>query len=199
VANAISPQALSDLIGSIYDCALDPSRWEQTLPDVMDALDCHMLALTLTDLRHHRLLLQRTVGVEPSQLEQQSKHVPEIHAIAGEALASLRSLEDPWVQSRHLTPAYVETSPYFQEWAKPAGIIDMMTFILMHTPKHLSVFGGCRHERQGIITEREIELGKLLLPHLRRAVTISKVLDVRTIVSTRMAEAKHFGRETGRI
>jgi PAS domain-containing protein len=34
-----------------------------------------------------------------------------------------------------------------------------------------------------------IELGKLLLPHLRRAVTISKVLDVRTIVGTRMAEA----------
>jgi hypothetical protein len=52
VADAISPQALSELIGSIYDCALDPSRWDQTLPDVMDALDCHLMALHLTDLRH---------------------------------------------------------------------------------------------------------------------------------------------------
>jgi DNA-binding CsgD family transcriptional regulator len=31
-------------------------------------------------------------------------------------------------------------------------------------------------------------LGKLLLPHLRRALTISKVLDVRTIAGARMAE-----------
>ena len=38
MADAISPQALSELIGSIYDCAFVPSRWDQTLPDVMDAL-----------------------------------------------------------------------------------------------------------------------------------------------------------------
>ena len=36
------------------------------------------------------------------------------------------------------------------------------------------------------LAEREIELGKLLLPHLRRATMISKVLDVRTIESARM-------------
>src|SRR5258708_35135093 len=63
-----------------------------------------------------------------------------------------------------------------------------MQFFLMHTPIHLAGFGVSRHERQGIITEREIELGKLLLPHLRRAVTISKVLDARAIKGARMAE-----------
>jgi PAS domain-containing protein len=59
----------------------------------------------------------------------------------------------------------------------------------MQTPMHVSAFSAARNDRQGVITEREIELGRLLLPHLRRAVTISKVLDVRTIVGTRMAEA----------
>jgi hypothetical protein len=81
VADAISPQALSDLIGSIYDCALDPSCWDRTLADVRDALDCHQLALTLSDLRHDQLLLHKAVGVEPYQMEQLSKHVPEIDAI----------------------------------------------------------------------------------------------------------------------
>ena len=88
MADAISPHALSELIGSIYDCALDPSRWEQTLPDVMDALDCRMLALHLTDLRHHRFLLNKTAGLEPYQVEQVPKYLPEINAIFGEALAS---------------------------------------------------------------------------------------------------------------
>jgi hypothetical protein len=63
VTDAISPQALSDLIGSIYDCALDPSRWDQTLAEVRDALDCQGLMLTLTDMRYDRLLLQKSVGV----------------------------------------------------------------------------------------------------------------------------------------
>lgn len=187
MAEAISPQVLSELIGSIYDCALDPSRWEKTLPNVMDALDCHYSALHLTDLRHHRFLLNKTVGFEPYQVEQTTKYLPEINAILGEA--PWPSLDEPHVVSRHVSPAYIETSPYFQEWVKPAGIVDMMVFFLMRTPMHWSGFGVGRNERQGIITEREIELGKLLLPHLRRAVTISKVVDIRTIESARMAEA----------
>ncbi len=147
------------------------------------------LALGLTDLRQDRILLNRTLGFEPYQIERHSKHLPEIHATLGESLASRPSLDEPHVASRHLTAAHIETSPFWQEWVKPNGIVDMMTLFLMHTPMHFSLFGVVRDERQGIITEREIELGKLLLPHLRRAVTISKVLDVRIIEAARMAEA----------
>ncbi len=188
MADAISRQALSDLIGSIYDCALDPSHWDQTLADVMDALDCHMLSLTLSDLRHDRLLLHK-VSVAPYQMEQFSKHVPEIDAILGGALKSGHSLDEPYVVSRHIAATYFETSPHFHQWAKPLGMVDWIVFFSKSTPLFLSCFSGGRHERQGIITEREIELGKLLLPHLRRAVMISNVLDVRTIEGTRMAEA----------
>jgi DNA-binding CsgD family transcriptional regulator/PAS domain-containing protein len=189
VADAISPQALSDLIGSIYDCALDPSRWEQTLAHLSEALDCFALLLALSDLRHERLLLHKCIGVEQYQFERLSIYLPEVCAMQRGALASLPSFDEPYVMSRHLSPAYIEKSPYFQEWQNPTGMMDFMVFFLMHQPMHLSTFGVGRNERQGLITDREIELGRLLLPHLRRAVTISNVLDVRTIVGTRMAEA----------
>jgi DNA-binding CsgD family transcriptional regulator/PAS domain-containing protein len=189
MVDAVSPQALSDLIGSIYDCALDPSRWDQTLADVADALDCQWLMLALVDLSHHRFLLNKTVGMEQHQVEQLSKHVPEMDAILGGALKSGHSLEEPYVISRHIAATYFETSPHFREFVRPTGIVDIMQFFLMHTPMHDAGLGVGRNERQGLITEREIELGKLLLPHLRRAVTISKVLDVRTIVGERMSEA----------
>jgi DNA-binding CsgD family transcriptional regulator/PAS domain-containing protein len=188
VVDAISPHALSELIGSIYDCALDPSHWEQTLPDVGATLDCHILALHLTDLRHHRYLLNKTVGLEPYQIERLPKYLPEMQAILGEALASWPSLDEPHVDSRHLTPAYIETSPLFQEFVKPTGSVDVMQLFLIHTAMHLSFLSAARNKRQGIITDHEIELGQLLLPHLRRALTISKVLDVRTIEGARMAE-----------
>ncbi len=189
MADAISRQAFSDLIGSIYDCALDPSRCDRTLADVSEALDCFALLLALSDLRHERLLIHKRVGVEPYQFERLSMHLPEVNAMLRGALASWPSFDEPYVMSRHLSRAYIEKSPYFQEWQNPAGMVDFMMFFLMHEPMHLSTFGAGRNARQGIITEREIELGKLLLPHLRRAVTISKLLDVRTIVGERMAEA----------
>ena len=40
-----------------------------------------------------------------------------------------------------------------------------------------------------MFTERELEIAGLLLPHIRRAVTISNVLDARTIERSRMVEA----------
>ena len=189
MADAISRQAFSDLIGSIYDCALDPFRWERTLADIKDALDCHGITLTLSDLRYDRLLLQKAAGLEASALEQLPKYAPEMHARLRDALASWPSLDEPHVVSRHFSPAYIETSPYFQEWARATGTVDTMALFLMHTPLHLAGLYLGRNVRQGLITDREIELGKLLLPHLRRAVTISNVLDIRTIVGERMAEA----------
>ena len=139
MADAISPQALSELIGSIYDCALDPSRWDQTLADVGSAFDCHILTLSLIDLRHDRFLLLKTLGLEPYDAARIPKYLPEVNAILGKALASWPSLDEPWVQSRYLTPAYVETSPLFQELVMPTGSVDTMQLFLMHLPMHLSL------------------------------------------------------------
>jgi len=189
MADAVSPHEYSTLIGAIYDCVLDPSRWEQTLVGIKDALRCQNAVLSLIDLRHDRFLINRTVGVEPHWLEEQAKHVPEINAKLARNLASWPSFDEPHIISRHISQADIESSPYFQDCLKPQGLVDVMMYFLLHTSVRLGAIGMARHERQGIITEREIELGALLLPHIRRAVTISNVLDARTIERARMADA----------
>src|SRR5690606_181567 len=83
----------------------------------------------------------------------------------------------------------VYESAYFQERLKPRGIVDLMQLYLVHNPTRHAGLGFGRHERQGNFTDGENELGALLLPHLRRAVVISNVLDVRTIERSRMVEA----------
>jgi DNA-binding CsgD family transcriptional regulator len=187
MTDAISPQALSKLIGSIYDCALDPGHWDQTLGDLRDAFRAQTAQLALMDVRRGRILISKDVGMEPLLLEMQARHAPEINARLRGIYAQL-SLDEPHVASRHLSPRDWETSPFFQD-ARREGIVDIMSSILIWEPGYFSGFGTGRLERQGIITEREIELGRLLLPHLRRAVTISKVLDAQTIERARMAEA----------
>jgi DNA-binding CsgD family transcriptional regulator/PAS domain-containing protein len=81
----IDAQTLSTLIGSIYDCALDPARWDETLVDFRGALNCQTAGLQLVDLGHNSMLLNRTAGIEPYWREQQVER-----ARMAEALDALR-------------------------------------------------------------------------------------------------------------
>jgi hypothetical protein len=98
-------------------------------------------------------------------------------------------MDEPSVASRFMSRSQLAASRYAQEWGKPQSLIDYMDFFLIHSPTRLASLGFSRHERDGDFTEREIEIGRLLIPHLRRAVTISNVLDTQAIEKARMAEA----------
>lgn len=57
MGEVLSQRRLSELIGEIYDCALDPGRWEPTLAEVAETFDCAVVSLTLNDLRQNRFLI----------------------------------------------------------------------------------------------------------------------------------------------
>jgi DNA-binding CsgD family transcriptional regulator len=187
--NELSHQVLSDLIGSIYDCALDPSRWENTLSDVKDVLCSQTAVLALTDISQGRILISKSVGIATCWLREIPKHAAEINNFTHGVRARASSLDDPQLLSRDYSRSQFDSSPYVQECLKPQGLVDVLQYILIDSPTRVAAIGLGRHERQGIVTEREIEIGKLLLPHIRRSVIISDVLDVRTVERARMAEA----------
>jgi len=190
MGEVLAHRRLSELIGSIYDCALDPGRWEGTLADVAETFDCAVVSLTLNDLHNNRFLINKAAGWEPALLRLKSeRHVPEINARLTEWLAQQSSIDEMFVTSAHLSPDYIQASPYVEECLKPQGIVDIMHMFLMHTRRQFAEIGLGRHARQGVITARELELGRLLLPHLRKAVTISDILDVSSIEQAHMAEA----------
>jgi DNA-binding CsgD family transcriptional regulator/PAS domain-containing protein len=185
----VSTRSTSELIGSIYDCALDPSRWESTLAQIKEELAGESIILSLNDVRRHRLVIDKNIGWGEDGMAQRQEHLPEIHARLSEWFSRGPSLDEPFVASRRLTADYLERSPYVQRCLKPRGIVDIMHLFLVYTPSHFSELVLGRHLRDGPITDREIELGALLVPHLRRAVTISNALDARVIERARMAEA----------
>src|SRR5262245_47110941 len=184
---ALSHQELSDVIGRIYDCTLDPSRWEPTLDALRSLVACRSAQLALVDLRQRRILIQKTLGLEAHWLELQGKYLSEIAGFAERHLDSGLSMDQPLVTSRLASPARYAASPYFQEWARPQGYVDVVQINLIRTPTRMSGLALGRHESEGIVEERDIELMRLLVPHVRRAVTISNVLDVQVIEKARLA------------
>src|SRR5262245_25269513 len=97
-----SPKLLSSLIGSIYDCVLDPSRWESALGEMVVAMRCHNALLSLTDMRYDRLLLARGVNLqEPWWSEFQKTYFPEAAAHLSRILASWDDPDKPFIVSRN--------------------------------------------------------------------------------------------------
>jgi DNA-binding CsgD family transcriptional regulator len=187
MAEPLSHQALSELIGAIYDCAIDPDRWDPALAKITDAFGSAAAVLALADLRDNRILINRSVGVTPDGIATMARYTPEINAVLEDFLSEHPSLDDPWVMRRDMKA--LEASPYYNEALKPQGFVDGMIVFPMRTPTHYSAFWVGNDARAGLVTSRQVELGRLLLPHVRRAVTISNVLDVRTIERARIAEA----------
>lgn len=186
---SLASRDLSDLIGQIYDAALDPAKWEPTLERIKDVLDCQHAFLHLDDFRTKQAVIAKSVGIAQPWLERQAKMMPEVTGIIMRVLDSGHPLDEPSVASFVLTPAQLAQSPYAQEWGRPQGLVDYMDLFLIHTPTRLARLEVARHESHGNITQSEVEIARLLIPHLRRAVTISNVLDAKTVLAANLSDA----------
>ena len=145
--------------------------------------------LYLFDRSHQKFLMMKIAGVDERYWgEVIGKYGSDIHRYATADEASNRSIDEPCLMSQ-MPRAVVEESRYVQEVLKPAQLIDVMSLHLLLTPTRIASLGMARHESNGAVAERDIRLAALLLPHLRRAVMISDLLDLCTIERARMAEA----------
>ncbi len=68
---------------------------------------------------------------------------------------------------------------FYREWARPQDLVDFVSINLERTATKAATFGVFRHARDGLVDEAARHRMRLLAPHLRRAVLISKVIDFK--------------------
>src|SRR6185437_2400017 len=184
----LSPEQISGLISAIYDCVLDPELWKPTLTQLVEAFASQTGVLGLTDLHRATALGSKMVGMDPRWQEVLERHGPEIHSFTAPPYPTQESLDEPFVVSRRLSPEYCATSAYYHQVLREWGLVYVIQLMLITTPTRLAGVGFGRGERHGVITDREIRLARLMLPHLRRAVTITDVLDANAIARGRFQD-----------
>jgi DNA-binding CsgD family transcriptional regulator len=74
-----------------------------------------------------------------------------------------------------------ERNRYFVEWVRPQGISDAVTINLERAANSASNLTMGRNEAAGPVTDVELEGLRMLAPHVRRALAISQVLELKTI------------------
>lgn len=120
----VSPQRISDLIGSIYDCALDPSLWQETLRGIRDELAFQTTLMEVYTLSPAARLLMIPVGIGPDWLARaQALSADIIEMWGGRARIAGYPLEEPLV----LSPVAGEArfaNRYYREWKQAQGLTE---------------------------------------------------------------------------
>lgn len=180
-----SMEQVSALVGSIYDCALDPARWDATLASLKDMLECHGVLLLMYDMAQGRGRLMKSTGIEPGWLDRLGEHHGEIVQWARSAITRNWPADEPQVRSLHLPPDRLAQSRLAREWADPQGIVDAMILMLANSSATRTHIEMGWHRQHGLVGRREIALARLLAPHIRRSVVISDLIDLKTIEGAR--------------
>src|SRR5258705_6942489 len=77
----------------------------------------------------------------------------------------------------------------YQEWARPLGLIDFVSAVLDKSATSVVMFGVFRHERNGFVDDETRHRMRLIAPHIRRAVLIARMFDLRIAEAATFADA----------
>jgi DNA-binding CsgD family transcriptional regulator/PAS domain-containing protein len=180
----IAAPVLSNLIGSVYDCAVKPERWPETLKLIRNELDFAGASLSVIALPSGNVLLEIMSLSDFAAIERTPQDTHDPVEMWG-AMDKTRSfaLGEPIVLSRLRNRSEWETHRLYREWGSQLGVHDVLAIGLARDPTNVGSLAFLRFDSAGDIGEGEIGAAWLLIPHLRRAVAISKLLDVKSVVA----------------
>jgi len=178
----ISHGRLSDLIGIIYDCAIDPDLWPKALTMLLDETRFANTMLSAIAMPSGEILLNVAVGLAPDYLESMNDYAADVVEMWGgvEAVASY-PLDRPQVLSHARPGGEYRHGRYYKEWGAPQGLVDILAIPVARDAEAFGTIAMGWHERAGRISAADLEIPTLLLPHIQRAVSISRLLDIRTV------------------
>src|SRR5262249_49986910 len=188
----LAPERMSDLIGMIYDSAIEPDRWPGTIAEICRAVGCRSGMILLIDLHRSQHRLAYAWGMAPQWERRFLDHSDTLTGFYARAFSKEICLDgEPLVLSSVISGERAHA--IFAELTRPEGITDAMQTVVLRHAGRLAVFGANRHERTDKLSDVERTTMRLLVPHIRRAVTISDLLDVKNIeVATLAATLDSF-------
>jgi DNA-binding CsgD family transcriptional regulator len=176
----ISAARLSELIGLIYDCAIEPSRWPIAMEAIRAELDFHNATLDLILLPSGTALSNIVCNVPQDYRTLMAGAGPAVIAQwGGPEVVQALPMDRPAVLTQ-VNPNFdsdTTTNAYYTAFARPQGIIDALAIGLARDARAIGSLAFGRHESAGPIGEREIAIAHLLVPHLQRAATINRMLE----------------------
>jgi DNA-binding CsgD family transcriptional regulator len=177
---------LSALIGDVYDAALDQSRWVDVLREVAAFVGGPAAVLFAKSAASKTGTLVHEHGFDPHYRKLYCDHYIKLDPFTpGQCFAEIgepTAVEDIIPYDEFLT------TRFYEEWARPQGVVDFVSAVLDKSVTSAAMFGVFRHERDGVVDDQTRERVRLIAPHLRRAMLIGNVIDLKRTEAATFAE-----------
>jgi DNA-binding CsgD family transcriptional regulator/PAS domain-containing protein len=181
-------EAVSALVGDIYDAALDATLWPAVLGKTTAFAGGHAAGLYAKDVTSKTGNIYYDDGVIDRQYVQLyfDKYVRfdpsttgHFFAEIGKPMATADLMDyDEFLQTR-----------FYKEWAQPQRLVDHLAVVLDKSATSVALFGVFRHERDGVADETMRSRMRLIAPHMRRAVLIGRAIELKTTQTDNLARS----------
>ena len=103
-SSGLDEEDLSGLIGKVYDCAIDPTRWGSTLDRIRTLLNCANAAIGVTDMDARSVRFQKIVGIEPDWAARMPDYAGDVAEMVSSVAGLMRRpLDEPIVVRREFS------------------------------------------------------------------------------------------------
>ncbi len=167
-------QQLSDLISVVYDAAIDQSLWETAIERVAYFVGGVGAGLFCKDVDAQHVNSPHRAGIVwplPIALFR-----PIYPSAVGHFLGEI---EQPIATADLMPYDELTATALYREWAHPQGLIDFVSAVLDRSATSVALFGVFRHERDGFVDDETRHRMRLVAPHIRRAILIARMFDLR--------------------
>ncbi len=181
----IETERLTSIIASIYDCVIDPQQWSTALGMLTDHLHFANCAVTVHNPRSLEMTVHITVNLDNDMLLRAPRYAAAIAELWGGPARFLTvPLEEPILQSQAMPRSSWDTNAYYRDIIMPRGLHDCVACVVVRDETSIGIIALGQHRDQGEVSEDTMAALRLIAPHLRRAVVISRMFEQRDRLTT---------------
>ena len=176
---SISVDTKLDLVGKVYDAALDEKRWPIFLEAFAHSVDGCSAMLRLTDLQSRKAGFVASFGYDPAWKSAYCDHFVKLDyltpALNQFKLGEIKTSDQVFsLSEQHQTE-------YFNDYSIPQNKVHGLAVNLARDENHSLMFAAQRGKRAGAFGEEQARLMGILAPHVTRAVQVHRNLSSATV------------------
>jgi DNA-binding CsgD family transcriptional regulator len=179
-------ERLSALIANVYDAALDPTLWINVLDKTTRFVGGSAASLVSKDAASKTGELAFQVGLDERYVQLYfDKYIRLDPNTSGQLFAEI---EEPVAVADFMPYDEFLGTRFYREWARPQGLVDAVSSVLERSATSAALFLVFRHERDGLVDDETRRRMRLIVPHIRRAALIGKVIELRNAEAATFAD-----------
>jgi DNA-binding CsgD family transcriptional regulator len=182
-------EQLSALIGQIYDCALAPERWNDTIGHIARAIGSQMGIVALHDYRENKSIRTFSCGIPARTTWKYELHYAQRNPIATICMTGRPEGDVHTPRTLFDNPDQWFRSAMYRELIRSTGARDVIGLYALHSEERGVWLGAFRRRRDPDFGLEEQRILRLLAPHIVRIMRFADLLEMRAITAERLVGA----------